>query len=76
MKQLTDWARYYYIGVLGHQHDPKHFWFEAKLYRTTVTFESKDGHMYAFFYADPKDRMGGWKCWIPFHLFILDEYGD
>ena len=76
MAQLVNWARYYYKMVLVDKCNPKHFWFMRDKYVAKVLFESIDGHAYAFFYSDPKDR-GGWKCWIPMMLFLTDEYnGD
>lgn len=74
MNSLNDWARYYYLGVLIHGHNPKHFWFERKrCFLEGVVFQSGDGYKYTFFYSDPKDRLGRWKCWIPMILFLKDE---
>lgn len=66
---------YYYKQILTNNRNPKHFWFKQCKFRQLdlPVFDSLDGTRYCLFYDDPINRRFG-VSWIPFVLFIKDEY--
>ena len=70
---MNSWFKCYYIAILVCGSNPKHFWLEER--PGHYHSRSRDGKIYSIFTAHPNERLESYTSWIPFLLFIKDEYG-
>jgi hypothetical protein len=71
---MNPWFFNYYKGILQYKRDPNCFWAKRNNPNYACVNKSCDGKYYSVFYEAPLNRLKSYSCWMPFLMFIWDEY--